>query len=72
MSMAVCLFQCLFAFYSRDALRVKCKVSTGQTCIIPKPSVIHMNSISDEGQGHQWFSDMDDGYTVSKRVFVLI
>lgn len=56
---------CLFCHCSRDALLVKCKMNTGETCIVPKPNLIHMNGVDREGQGHTWFSDMSNGHIVS-------
>lgn len=44
---------------------VTCKMATGSTCIQPRPNLIHVNELRDEGLGHTWFSDMSDGYIVS-------
>lgn len=55
----------LFVSSSRDALLVNCKMSTGETCINPRPNLIHMNGLDREGEGHTWFSDMSNGHIVS-------
>ena len=59
-------FLFMLRYSSRDALLVKCKMTTGETCIVPKPNLIHMNGLDREGDGHMWFSDMSSGHTVSQ------
>jgi len=51
-------------FDSQDAILVNCKMSTGETCIIPKPEKISRTDLYKEEQGHQWISQMTDGFPV--------
>lgn len=57
--------------FSRDALLVNCKISSGETCIIPKPEKIRIDELYKQGAGHVWLSEMDQGSLVKYYLFLL-
>ena len=58
-------YQICCLVYSKDAILVNCKISAGETCIIPKPERVHKKELYKQGTGHVWLSEMDQGSLVS-------
>lgn len=50
-----------------DAIVVYCDMTTGSSCVFPKP--IQSQDIVYTGKQHEpWLSEMDEGFTVSSRL----